>query len=62
MFSISVKWERRVKIILGGAWMLMISLAILFPTYWIVLTSLKHPKEILERPPIYFIDYLSFHT
>ena len=61
-FSVSVKWERRLKIILGASWMLFIGLAILFPTYWIVLTSLKKPREILERPPIYFIDYLSFHS
>ena len=57
-----MKWERRVKIILGVLWMAMILLVVLFPAYWIILTSLKKSNEYYARPPTYWIDYLSFHS
>ena len=49
------KWEHRAKVVVGGLWLAFIIFFVLFPTYWLVLTAFKPPKEIMARPPIFWV-------
>jgi ABC-type glycerol-3-phosphate transport system permease component len=40
--------------------MTLIILFVLGPTYWLVLTSIKTPQDVMARPPLFVVPYISF--
>ena len=54
--TLGLKWERRLKVVAGTIWMVIVLTCVLFPTYWIVLASFKHPKDLAVRIPIFWTN------
>jgi multiple sugar transport system permease protein len=48
--------------VFGYAFLLAIVLAILFPVYWLIVTSLKTQREFFTKPPIFFPTELTLNN
>jgi|HigsolmetaGSP11D_1036233.scaffolds.fasta_scaffold11528_2 ABC-type glycerol-3-phosphate transport system permease component len=53
-----VQKHRTIKLIAVIAGLLIVTIAYLFPVYWILLTSFKLPNEIFVETPIFFLRTL----
>ncbi len=58
--------NKKSRRVLGGVWhwfvIIFTSLFVLFPYYWMVLTSLKPREELMSSPPVWIPSYLDFNN
>ena len=47
MSVLTLRGQNRVQTLIGAAWMIFILIFSLFPVYWIVLASFKHPQDLI---------------
>ena len=60
MNSTGLKAEHRLKVLAGSLWMAFILIGVLFPVYWTVLASVKDPKVLANRVPVFWIATPTF--